>query len=108
MGQRGHKSESESGFRLRRGRRAGMARYQFGAAVGGAGLGHQSELLLFTNQGNSACTLAGYPGVAALTDRGAQAVQAVRLPNGYLGGLENSVTPPRGRRCPRADRLGVG
>ncbi len=61
---------------------------------GGAGLGHQSVVLLFTNRSDATCSLTGYPGVAALNSQGSQADQAQREPNGYLGGLENSTTLP--------------
>ena len=61
---------------------------------GGAGLGHRSQVLVFTNTGQSACTLTGYPGVAALDAQGAQVAQAVRTPSGYLGGLATGTTTP--------------
>ena len=59
---------------------------------GGAGLGHEDQLLVFTNDSRSECTLTGYPGVAGLDALGAQAVQARRTLNGYLGGLLAGVT----------------
>jgi hypothetical protein len=62
---------------------------------GGAGLGHEDQVILFTNSSQSACSLSGYPGVAGLDAQGNQAVQAVRTPSGYLGGLASGdVTPP--------------
>jgi hypothetical protein len=63
-------------------------------ASGGAGLGHEAEILLFSNTGPSTCTLNGYPGVAGLSAQGAQVVQAQREPSGYLGGLQQGAAPP--------------
>ena len=63
---------------------------------GGAGLGHEDQVILFTNDSPSTCTLTGYPGVAGLNANGQQVVQARRTPSGYLGGLWNdATTPPR-------------
>jgi hypothetical protein len=59
---------------------------------GGAGLGHEDQVLVFTNDSGSACSLSGYPGVAGLTPSEAQAVQADRTFSGYLGGLLPGVT----------------
>ncbi len=59
---------------------------------GGAGLGHEDQVILFTNSSQSSCTLSGYPGIAGLDAQGAQAVQAVRTPGGYLGGLQPGTT----------------
>ncbi|MGH9016301.1 MAG: DUF4232 domain-containing protein [Acidimicrobiales bacterium] len=59
---------------------------------GGAGLGHEDQVLLFTNTSDVPCTLAGYPGVAGLDASGQQAVQAIRTPSGYLGGLWDGAT----------------
>jgi hypothetical protein len=61
-------------------------------AAGGVGLSHISQILLFTNTSQTACTLAGYPGVAALDGQGTQVEQAQRQPSGYLGGLQNQST----------------
>ena len=63
-------------------------------AVGGAGLGHQDQVILFTNQSQSTCSLSGYPGVAGLDAQGNQVVQAERTLSGYLGGLQNGATTP--------------
>ncbi len=61
----------------------------------GAGLGHEGGVILFENTGTSACTLSGYPGVAALNSSGTQVQQARRTPSGYLGGMQTgSTTPP--------------
>ena len=57
----------------------------------GAG-GHGSLPLVFRNMSGAACTLTGYPGVAALAANGRQAVQATRTLRGYSGGLPNGTT----------------
>jgi hypothetical protein len=62
--------------------------------TGGAGLGHEGIALLFKNVGHVACILHGYPGVALLNASGHQALQAVRSPSGYLGGLTPGTTTP--------------
>ena len=63
---------------------------------GGAGLGHEDQVILFTNNSPSACTLTGYPGIAGLNASGQQVIQATRTLSGYLGGLWNSaMTLPR-------------
>ncbi len=57
--------------------------------------GHGGFTLLFRNDSAAACTLTGYPGVAALTAAGAQAAQAARTLRGYQqGGLPPGVTVP--------------
>lgn len=61
---------------------------------GGAGLGHENQIILFTNQSNDSCTLSGYPGIAALNSSGQEVVQAERSLSGYLGGLWNNATTP--------------
>ncbi len=64
-------------------------------AGGGAGLGHQDQVILFINQSSSTCALSGYPGVAGLDAQGDQAVQAQRTLGGYMGGLPpGAITPP--------------
>lgn len=61
----------------------------------GAAAGSVGQVIGFVNVGKTACTLTGYPGVAALDARGTQVVQAQRELNGMLGGLENgAATPP--------------
>ena len=62
--------------------------------AGGAGLGHEGIALLFKNTGSVACILHGYPGVALLNASGHEALQAVRSPSGYLGGLTPGTTTP--------------
>jgi hypothetical protein len=59
---------------------------------GGAALGHEDQILLFTNTSSTACTLTGYPGVAGLDAGGAQRVQARRIVGDYLGGLSPDTT----------------
>lgn len=69
----------------------------------GAGLGHEGGTILFKNTGTSECSLAGYPGVAALNATGKQVAQAQRTPSGYLGGMETgSKTPPLVQLAPGA------
>ena len=61
---------------------------------GGAG-GHEGEILRFTDVGTATCFIGGYPGVAEL-DRQDHLIQnAVRSPNGYLGGLGTPRDAPR-------------
>jgi hypothetical protein len=61
------------------------------AVFGGAGLGHESALLLFKNTSAVTCSLYGYPGVAGLNAEGVQIAQAVRTLNGYMGGAGQSA-----------------
>jgi hypothetical protein len=57
--------------------------------------GHGGFALQFRNHSAAACTLTGYPGVAALTAAGRQAVQATRTLRGYQqGGLPPGATTP--------------
>ena len=70
-------------------------------AGGGSGLGHQDQVILFTNQSQSTCALSGYPGVAGLDGQGDQAVQAQRTLGGYMGGLPpGATTPPNASLAP--------
>lgn len=59
---------------------------------GGAGLGHEDQVLVFTNDGRSTCALTGYPGVAGVNAAGQQVAQANRSVSGYLGGLLPGTT----------------
>ena len=59
---------------------------------GGAGLGHEDQVILFTNHSRSTCTLSGYPRVAGLNAQGRQVAQAERTLGGYLGGFQNGET----------------
>jgi hypothetical protein len=74
--------------------RCTFAKLSISLGESAAGLGHEGSTILFTNTGTSACSLSGYPGVAALSSAGAQVQQAQRTPNGYLGGLETGSTSP--------------
>ena len=47
---------------------------------------HASYLLTFTNTGQIACRLTGYPAVTVLSSGGQQVLRAIPTPNGYLGG----------------------
>lgn len=83
---------------------------------------HASYLISFTNTGQIACTLAGYPAVAVLNSSGQQALRANPTPSGYLGGapsrtvvigsgqpasalLEGEQIDLSGSRCPRQPGL---
>lgn len=55
-------------------------------------LGNIGQAILFTNTSQITCTMSGYPGVAALNTHGGQAVQAIRLLSGMVGGLQNNFT----------------
>jgi Protein of unknown function (DUF4232) len=70
------------------------AQISVSGAGGGSGLGHQDQVILFTNQSSSTCVLSGYPGVAGLNAQGDQAVQAQRTLGGYMGGLPPGATIP--------------
>ena len=59
---------------------------------GGAGLGREDQVILFTNHSRSTCTLSGYPRVAELDAQGRQVVQAEQRLGGYLGGFQNGET----------------
>jgi hypothetical protein len=61
---------------------------------GGGALGHEDQVIVFTNKGQSTCTLSGYPGVAGLDANGNQVAQAQRTISGYLGGLPMGASPP--------------
>jgi hypothetical protein len=64
---------------------------------GDAASTHRSMVLVFTNTGQDACTLYGYPGVAGLNSGGDQIAQATRTTSGYLGGL------PAGQKAQEVD-----
>lgn len=59
-----------------------------------AAQGHVGLPLLFRNTSSAACSLSGYPGVAALDVHGHQVAQARRSPRGYLGGLPADARSP--------------
>jgi hypothetical protein len=83
---------------------------------------HASYLLTFTNTGQIACIVAGYPAVAVLNSSGQQALRANPTPSGYLGGapvrtvvidsgqpasalLEGEQIDLSGNRCPQRPGL---
>ncbi|MBO0691973.1 MAG: DUF4232 domain-containing protein, partial [Acidimicrobiaceae bacterium] len=66
------------------------------------GQGHVGLTLLFRNTSPAACSLFGYPGVAALDVAGHQVQQAKRAPRGDLGGIRSD------ERTPSAVVLGPG
>jgi len=57
------------------------------ARAGGAGLGHESEVVLFKNRSTSTCSLIGYPAVVGVTAHGKKSARAKSTLTGYLGGL---------------------
>ncbi len=63
-----------------------------GSAASG-GDSHAGLVLLFTNTGQIACSMAGYPGLAILNAAGKQVIQARRTPSGYLGGIRSGKPP---------------
>lgn len=56
--------------------------------------GHIGLPVVFRNTGTMACTLFGYPRVAALDVKGRQVGQALRSPSDHLGGLPPGDTTP--------------
>jgi Protein of unknown function (DUF4232) len=52
------------------------------------------QVVLFTNDSDSACLLSGYPGVAGLDADGHLVTQAIRTPSGYMGGIVSGPTTP--------------
>lgn len=87
---------------------------------------HASYLLTFTNTGQIACQLAGYPAVTVLSSAGRQVLRASPTPSGYLGGtrgkpvvvviatgqpasalLEGEQVDLRGERCPSRPGLAI-
>lgn len=60
----------------------------------GAGLGHEGAPIVFENTSTHACTLQGYPGVGVLDASGDQVEEAVRTPQGYLGGMHTGSSAP--------------
>lgn len=54
---------------------------------------HIGYLLIYTNTGQIACSMTGYPGLAILDSAGKQITQASRTPSGYLGGIRNGKPP---------------
>jgi hypothetical protein len=71
--------------------RIGQLRIQAGA--GGGATGNVGQTIVFTNVGQTPCTMSGYPGVAALDATGNQIAQAVRREIGMMGGLPTDSSP---------------
>jgi len=65
---------------------------QISAVGSGAAAGNVGKTILFTNLNKIACSLSGYPGVAALDLQGNQVAQAMRQLSGMVGGLHNNAT----------------
>ncbi|HJQ03340.1 MAG TPA: DUF4232 domain-containing protein [Jatrophihabitans sp.] len=59
----------------------------------GSGLSHAGYVLLFTNTGQIACTMTGYPTLTILDGQDRPVVRASPTPSGYLGGLRNPKPP---------------
>ncbi|HEU5268785.1 MAG TPA: DUF4232 domain-containing protein [Jatrophihabitans sp.] len=53
---------------------------------------HASYLLTFTNTGQVACRMAGYPSVVVLNSAGRPVLRATPTPSGYLGGVHGRPT----------------
>ena len=71
-----------------------------GMSPSGAGRGHVSSIIGFTNGSDHPCSLSGYPGVAGMNSAGRQMSQALRSPGGYLAGsytVSVVVLAPGGR-----------
>jgi hypothetical protein len=65
----------------------------------------QVDAVVFTNVGDRACTLQGYPGVA-ISD-GGTVINAVRVLNGYRGDLPPLTSPPLVTLAPAAHAYAV-
>lgn len=63
--------------------------------LGGAGLGHTSDVIVITNISGNTCTETGYPVVTMTRAKSTVATTAKTTRNGYLGGLggPNSKVP---------------
>lgn len=59
----------------------------------GAATTHAGYVISFSNTGQIACGMTGYPGVAILNSSGKPVVQAARTPSGYIGGVRNGKPP---------------
>lgn len=59
----------------------------------GAALGHEGDILVFTNTSSSTCTLTGYPGATVSYSNGGH-WDAARVLSGYLGGAQGDSAPP--------------
>jgi hypothetical protein len=63
-----------------------------GVRPGPARSSHTGYLITFTNTGQIACTLTGYPAVLVLNSSGHPVVRATPTPKGYLGGHDRPST----------------
>jgi len=59
------------------------------ATASRAASSHQGVVLQFTNTGQIACALTGYPAVAIVNSAGRVVKQAAHTPSGYLGGVRS-------------------
>jgi len=71
-----------------------VSRLRVAAGRSGAAGGSAGQTILFTNIGHEACSLVGYPGVAALDARGVQVARAQQRMNGMFGGVFVGTTAP--------------
>jgi len=62
-------------------------------AVGesGAGLGHVSSTIVFTNGSDHPCTMSGYPEVTGVDGAGREMTHALQTLSGYMGGSYTTV-----------------
>lgn len=63
------------------------------ARTAGAATSHEGQIIVYTNGGQIACAMTGYPGLAIVNSAGKQLIQAGRTPSGYLGGIRNGKPP---------------
>jgi Protein of unknown function (DUF4232) len=70
-----------------------IGQLQIQAGAGGGAAGNVGRTIVFTNIGQTPCTMNGYPGVAALDSQGNQVEQALRHVTGMMGGLPNDSSP---------------
>lgn len=66
---------------------------QIQPGAGGGAAGNAGLSVVFTNVGQTTCTMNGYPGVAALDSHGNQVAQAERRGTGMMGGLADATSP---------------
>ena len=71
-----------------------VSQLRIAAGRSGAAGGSAGQTTLFTNVGHTACSLTGYPGVAALSAQGVHVAQAQRRMSGMLGGIPVGTTTP--------------
>lgn len=71
-----------------------IGQLRIAAGKSGAASGAAGQTILFTNVGQTVCSMTGYPGVSALNAVGDQVLQAQRALNGMLGGVYVGRTAP--------------